>query len=267
MLSTPIEHDLMPQTPAEQILAATVELRQQLLKHRIYHSIRDEQSLRIFMQHHVFAVLDFMWLLKRLQKDLCCIDVPWLPRKNADLARFVNEIVLGEETDEDGQGGYCSHFELYLQSMGDLRVSMAQIDKFVQLISCDVPVSTALKTAGVPESVRQFVEFNYTVANEGTTAEVAAVFCFGREDIIPEMFQRLLNSFEQTGMKVPRLAYYIRRHIELDGDHHGPLTRKMVDLLCDTPAATASAIRTAERAISLRMQLWEGVLTDLNHQS
>jgi hypothetical protein len=111
------------------------------------------------------------------------------------------------------------------------------------------------------------VEFNYAVATEGTTAEVAAVFCFGREDIIPDMFQRLLSSFELAGMKVPRLAYYIRRHIELDGDHHGPLTRKMVNLLCDTPAATLAATRSAERAISLRLQLWDGVLAELTARS
>lgn len=267
MLSTPADLTLMNQTPSEQILCATEGLRSQLLQHHIYNSISERESLRIFMQHHVFAVLDFMWLLKRLQKDLCCIDVPWLPRKNADLARFVNEIVLGEETDEDGQGGYCSHFELYLQSMEDVSISGDQIREFVRLISSDIPVSTALESVGVPESVRRFVEFNYAVATEGTTAEVAAVFCFGREDIIPDMFQRLLSSFELAGMKVPRLAYYIRRHIELDGDHHGPLTRKMVNLLCDTPAATLAATRSAERAISLRLQLWDGVLAELTARS
>lgn len=267
MLPTSVENLLMPQTPSEQILAATFDARARLLQHPIYNSISEGRPLQTFMRHHVFAVLDFMWLLKRLQRDLCCTNVPWLPRKNSDLARFVNEIVLGEETDEDGRGGYCSHFELYLQSMEDVGNSGEQIREFVRLISSDVPISSALRTVGVADSVRRFVEFNYAVATEGTTAEVAAVFCFGREDIIPDMFQRLLSSFELGGMQVPRLAYYIRRHIELDGDHHGPLTRKMVDLLCDSPDTTAAAARTAERAIALRIQLWDGVLADLTARS
>ena len=263
MLSTPAEHPIMPPTPCEQVLATTASIRSQLLQHPIYDQITQGQPLQTFMQHHVFAVLDFMWLLKRLQKDLCCTEIPWLPRQNSDLARFVNEIVLGEETDEDGQGGYCSHFEMYLQAMEDVGIPVGRIREFVRMISSGVSISSALHAVGTPDSVCRFVEFNYTVATEGTIAEVAAVFCFGREDIIPDMFQRLLSSFEIAGMKAPRLAYYIRRHIELDGDHHGPLTRRMVDLLCDTPDTTALAMRTAERAISLRIQLWDGVLAEL----
>lgn len=259
-------------TTAGLILAETADLRAKLLNHPIYEHIRDLDSLRVFMLHHVFAVLDFMWLLKRLQNDLCCNRVPWLPVANPDLARFVNEIVLGEETDEDGQGGYGSHFELYLQAMDDVKADRSQIHSFVNSLrssntSSANSVSAALQFVKAPASVQKFVEFTHRVALAGSSADVACVFCFGREDIIPDMFQRLLHAFEASNMSVPRLAYYIRRHIELDGDHHGPLTRKMVELLCDTPEKTTAAIATAREAISLRIQLWDGVVASLQRRN
>ena len=250
-------------SPVGQILAATADLRDQLLQHKIYSCIVDISSLQRFMQHHAFAVLDFMWLLKRLQKELCCSEVPWLPAKNSDLARFVNEIVLGEETDEDGLNSFCSHFELYLQSMEDVRADRSGIDGFVEALRLGTSVEDALRGVDAPASVKDFVEFTYRIATQGTSADVATAFCFGREDIIPEMFQRLLKSFEDSHMEVPRLSYYIRRHIELDGDHHGPLARRMVNSLCHSPAATRSAIETAKQAIQLRIALWDGVLSEL----
>lgn len=260
----------MKTSAADQIFADTQDLREKLLSHAVYDCIHDVQSLKLFMQHHVFAVLDFMWLLKRLQNDLCCNTVPWLPVSNPDLARFVNEIVLGEETDEDGQGSFCSHFELYRQAMDDVGADRSQIDSFVEnlrlkLLSSPSSVSDALQHVNAPDNVQAFVEFTHRVTLSGSSAEVASVFCFGREDIIPDMFQRLLHAFEAAKMEVPRLAYYIRRHIELDGDHHGPLTRKMVNLLCNTPEKTQAAIAAARNAISLRIQLWDGVVAALQN--
>jgi len=249
---------------ADRILAETADLQVQLLQHPIYVRIADIRSLQTFMQHHVFAVLDFMWLLKRLQRDLCCVDNPWLPRANSSLARFVNEIVLGEETDEDGQGGYCSHFEMYLQAMRDVDSDTTRIDQFVRLLSSRQSVPSALQAVGVPESVRRFVEFSNRVATEGSVPEVASVFCFGREDIIPQMFDGLLQSLTTSGMNVPRLGYYLRRHIELDGDHHGPLTRRLVDSVTDSASATDLAIATTRLAIQHRIDLWDGVLQELD---
>ena len=88
------------------------ETRRRLLSHPVYASVDRIEHLQIFMKNHVFAVWDFMSLLKRLQKDVAGCDLPWLPPADANLARFVNEVILGEECDEDGQGGYSSHYEL-----------------------------------------------------------------------------------------------------------------------------------------------------------
>ncbi len=249
---------------ADIILAETKDLHDELLLHPLYARICDVPALQIFMQHHVFAVLDFMWLLKRLQKELTCIQNPWLPAQNSDLTRFVNEIVLGEESDEDGPGKFCSHFELYLNSMKDVHANSEALHKFTQSLQNGVSVPDALAMANTPISVQNFVGFTHHVASNCSAAEVACVFCFGREDIIPEMFQRLLSSFEDADLQVPALSYYIRRHIELDGDHHGPLTRSMVNLLCHDAATIQQCVQTTRTAIQRRIDLWDGVLAEIN---
>jgi len=58
-------------------------LRAALLDHPIYAQVTSVADLRRFMEDHVFAVWDFMSLLKRLQQDMTCIRVPWFPVENA----------------------------------------------------------------------------------------------------------------------------------------------------------------------------------------
>lgn len=247
-------------TPCEIIQSGIADLRQKLLNHPIYSRVQTLPQLRVFMQHHGFAVLDFMWLLKRLQRELCCVEVPWLPAANPELSRFINEIVLAEESDEDGDGSFASHFELYLRAMQDVGACTRPLLMFADRLRNGVSVGDGLREYAPSESVREFVEFTFGMASQGLTAEVASVFCFGREDIIPEMFSRLLQTFVQSGMNAPRFAYYVRRHIELDGDQHGPVALRLVNLLCDSEAKTAAAMIAARRAIDLRIRLWDGLL-------
>ena len=166
-------------------------LRAQLLDHPVYAEVASVEDLRRFMEDHVFAVWDFMSLLKRLQQDLTCTKVPWFPAENARAARLINDIVIGEETDVDPDGSYVSHLDLYLRAMADVGASTRQFDTFRSLARVGTSVEAAMVRTGVPPHVQAFVAHTMTLAQSGSTEEVLAAFFYGREDIIPEMFSRL----------------------------------------------------------------------------
>jgi hypothetical protein len=218
------------------------------------------------MEDHVFAVWDFMSLMKRLQQDMTCIEVPWFPADNAKAARLINDIVIGEETDVDPDGSYVSHLALYLRAMGDIGASTRQFERFRSLVLLGVPVEVALTRIGAPAHVRTFVAHTMTLANSGSTEEVLAAFFYGREDIIPEMFRRFLDTLYGTGHNNERLRhfiYYIDRHIELDGDSHGPMGRELLEEVAESPHRTHRALRAACRSIKARIELWDGTLSNI----
>src|SRR5260221_89826 len=234
-------------------------LRAGLLDHPVYAEVASVADLRRFMEDHVFAVWDFMSLLKRLQQDMTCTRVPWFPVDNARAARLINDIVIGEETDVDPDGSYVSHLDLYLRAMADVGASTLQFDRFRSLAQVGVPVEVALAGIGAPPHVKAFVAHTMALANSGTTEEVLAGFFYGREDIIPEMFPRLLKTLHgarHDNDPLRHFIYYIDRHIELDGDSHGPKGRELLeDLVADSPQRDERALRAACSSIKARIEL------------
>jgi hypothetical protein len=242
-------------------------LRAGLLDHPIYAEVVSVTDLRRFMEDHVFAVWDFMSLLKRLQQDITCIRVPWFPADNATAARLINDIVIGEETDVGPDGSYISHLDLYLSAMADIGASSQQFDTFRSLMRVGLPVEAAMTRTGVPPHVQTFVAHTMALANSGATEEVLAAFFYGREDIIPEMFRRLLKTLHGSRHDIDSLRhfiYYIERHIELDGDSHGPKGRQLLeDLVADSQQKHERALRAACNSIKARIEFWNGTLSKL----
>ena len=202
----------------EQLRRRLTPLKNALLDHPIYREISSLGALRLFMEHHVFAVWDFMSLLKALQARLCCVGVPWLPAADPQATRFINEIVLAEESDEDGQGGFLSHFGLYQRAMTRCGANTTAIDSFLEELRKGSPVPAALAAVGVPACVGRFVRHTFDLIERGSLWSLASAFTFGREDLLPALFQRIVDELDvEAGGGLEDFRYYLRRHIGLDG--------------------------------------------------
>ncbi len=234
-------------------------LRHELEIHPVFAEIAHTDALRSFMQVHVFAVWDFMSLAKRLQRDLTCVELPWMPPIDPVAARLINDIVLAEESDIDADGHPASHLDLYLKAMRDVGASTAQFDAFMRELRAGAGLSAALATAEVPQFVRDFVEHTIDTCLHGSTLEAMASFFYGRENVIPDMFQSLLEHWGLDVEQAPGFVYYLQRHIELDGDTHGPAAQQLIEkALARDPAGLQDTREAARLALQARRALWDG---------
>jgi hypothetical protein len=228
--------------------------------HPVFAMVSDLTRLRTFMEWHVFAVWDFMSLVKRLQRDFTCESVPWLPPANLRAARLINEIVLSEETDETLDGAHDSHFGLYLAAMREVGASTEQIEKFIALLRAGSSVDATLALVGAPTPVADFVRFTVETACRSETHEVLGSFFFGREYSIPKMFASLLDNWTVDPALAPTFVYYIKRHITLDGDAHGPAARAIIDEVLRNDIEQRRAFHAASlTSVDRRIRLWDGL--------
>ena len=246
----------------DQLRLETASLRQELIEHPIYSRIRTVEHLRMFLQHHVFAVWDFMSLLKSLQRNLTCTEVPWVPKGSPNIRYLINEIVLGEESDVDEIGNRVSHFELYLQAMHQAGADTTNIDQLIADLKSGIHVADAIAQNNMPLASARFSSNTFSVVDSGKTFLQAAVFTFGREDLIPGMFLSFVNELnKQTGNGLSIIKYYLVRHIQVDGDLHSHLGYEMTSELCGQDAKKwAEATMAVKNALQARIALWDAIL-------
>lgn len=245
----------------KQIQEKIEPLRQQIINHKVYSVINDIDDLKLFMQHHVYAVWDFMSLLKALQNNLTCTSVPWFPTGSADTRYLINEIVVGEESDIDSEGNRKSHFELYLDAMKQTDADTSQIEKFTRILKETGDFDSAFMLSETPESARNFVDFTFKIIATQKSYLQAAIFTFGREDLIPGMFFSIINDIHlSVPEKISIFKYYLERHIEVDGDHHSHLALQMTANLCgDNQDFWKEAEMATIQSLQKRIELWDGV--------
>ncbi len=252
----------MTNTYLDKLRHSIEAVRNDIVAHPLYSHIHTIQDVQIFTQYHVYAVWDFMSLLKGLQQQLTCVQYPWVPVGNANTRYLINEIVAGEESDVDEQGNRCSHFELYCRAMQQMGAATEAIEQLLALLQQGVSVQEALDKLAVPPAVKQFVGFTFDILQQGNAALMAAVFTFGREDLIPDMFIHLVKDLEQKFPgQLEVFRYYLERHIEVDGGHHSHLAMEMVQELCGAnEEAWQKATAAAVQALKMRNLLWSGAL-------
>jgi len=167
--------------------------------------------------------------------------------------------VLVEESDEL-RGGFISHFELYVDGMNEAGADTTVINRFLDLLRGGTPVLEAIDAAGVPGPSAEFVRTTWGFVENAPIHAQAAAFAFGREDLIPDMFQQVV-AVKNQGYKLDTFVDYLERHIEVDGEEHTPMAMQMLADLCgDDEAKWQECIDVINLALNARYELWEGVL-------
>ena len=250
------------QASINQLKLSIQPTRESLLSHPVYAQIKNLEGMQQFAKYHVFAVWDFMSLLKSLQIGLTCVQLPWVPVGSANTRFLINEIVAGEESDVDEQGNRISHFELYLTAMQQMGADTSKIAQLLDFLNAGKSIQTAIDATDLPDSVKHFLHYTFHIAQEAPLHVKAAVFTFGREDLIPDMFTQILNEiYAEHPDKVAVFKYYIERHIEVDGGHHSQLATEMVAELCgQDPQKWEEATRAAIKSLEMRAHLWDAII-------
>lgn len=233
------------------------EYKKAVVNHPLYIQLNTIEDVQKLMEIHVYAVWDFMSLLKGLQIELTCTTLPWKPVGDTKIRRLINSIVLEEESDVDSAGNPSSHYEMYLDAMKECGANTNEIDKFVNSVS-------DLNLPKVNTAIDSFLATTFDILNSGEPHKIAAAFTFGREDLIPDMFTAIVNDLSKEH-KLDKFVYYLERHIELDGGEHGPLALELISNLCgDDKQKWKEVEETAIACLVARKELWDLVLKGLN---
>jgi hypothetical protein len=233
-------------------------VRAQVVAHPVYAGLDTVERVRSFLGQHAFAVWDFMSLLKTLQRNLTCVEVPWVPSGPVASRRLINEIVLVEESDERADG-YISHFELYMEGMAKAGADTKPVEAFLELLRKGTPVPEALALAEVPRAAAVFVATTWAIIESAPVHCQAAAFAFGREDLIPEMFEQVVGIEDRDGT-LDVFKDYLARHIEVDGEQHTPMAMQMlIDLCGDDENKWRECGATVRTALEARLALWDEI--------
>jgi hypothetical protein len=251
----------------ETVNASIANQKQALLTHSLYEKVQTIEDLHCFLENHIYAVWDFMSLLKALQSKLTCTTTPWFPTANTQTRYLINEIVVAEESDLTLDGRRQSHFEMYVEAMKDCGANTTEIEAFLTNLSSLNNIFVAIKTSDLHPNIKAFLDFTFRVIEEGKAHEIAAAFTFGREDLIPSMFTAILKNFQanfpETDLK--KLIYYFERHIELDADEHGPMAMGMITELCGNDSKKWSEVEQISiAALEKRIGLWDAIEEQLS---
>ena len=240
------------------------ELKHKITAHPLFANKLEPKHMCKFMESHIFAVWGFMSILKSLQKIITPNNLPWIPNKNTKngLVNFVNEIVLCEESDYIEGIGYISHFEIYLLAMKNMGARTDQLDKLTLRIADKGYNEKYLDDVDASDEVKSFLKHDLEVSMTGTLPEVVGAFTLGREKVIPNMFGYILPAIKETSTS-KHLITYLERHIDIDGDRHGPLSMKLLDTSCSKKQLSI-AYATAVKSLELRLLVWDRVYEDIS---
>lgn len=253
----------------EQLTQKLSPLTFQIGHHSLYQNILSLSNLRLFMEQHVFAVWDFMCLLKELHRRIVSTSAPWFPPKDALSANLINSILVEEEGDITEDGTYASHYDMYINAMEKIGADTQPIKQLLTLLMEGSKIDDAIETIQLRPSTRNFILTTFSFF-ELEAHQLAAAFVYGREGITSAMFVPLVKQLEaeenhNNQRQLSTLIYYFKRHIELDNNEHFPKAIKMLDnLIGDDDKKWQEAETTAIKALTARIDFLTGIQDSLS---
>jgi hypothetical protein len=248
----------------EELTERLTPLTYEIVSHPLYANITSTDSLKIFMGEHVFAVWDFMCLLKELHRRIVATNAPWFPPKDALSANLISSILVEEEGDLTEDGNYASHFDIYLSAMEKIGADTQPIKKLLFVLMNGRSLQEAIDLVHLRAGTKKFVLTTFSFF-ERPLHELAAAFVYGREGITSAMFapmlQRLESDLNNGQHQYSTLVYYFKRHITLDGNEHFPKALKMLENLIGNDD---QKLKEAEQAAVLALKARIGFLTDIH---
>ena len=232
-----------------------IELQDQLVAHPLFDRITGPDDLRLFMEWHVFAVWDFVSLLKRLQRELTGSGLPWTPPEHPRAARLFNEIVLKVESDLLPDGKVASQFEHYLGLMRGIGAATDQVEAFVDAMRQGISLEAALSRTGLPPAVAAFVRATLNTALNGDLDQVLGSFFHGREIVGPVLFRRLIEGGNLPPEVRDSFCHYMRRHAD-----SANLAEVVRDLVGEDEKREENLMKSAVAALKQRLSLWSALL-------
>jgi hypothetical protein len=166
-------------------------------------------------------------------------------------------------------GNRKSHFELYLDAMHQAGANTETISKFIACIRENKSVKQSIQLCHVHQAAEEFVNFTFNTIASFKNHLLASVFTFGREDLIPDMFYSIVADIDKISPnKISVFKYYLERHIEVDGGHHGILAIRMIEKLCGSDDELWQEVENiAIQSLQKRIELWDGIYEQLNNKA
>ena len=147
--------------------------------------------------------------------------------------------------------------------MSEIGANTNVIEKWVNNVIAN-GYNSASKNSLIPKASLEFMQQTFDIIDSDKPHMIAAAFCFGRETIIPQMFISLADQLNLTKIDCPKFHYYLDRHIQLDGEEHGPASIALIEDLCDDITEIHEAEEAALKAIQARIKFWDDITNKIH---
>ena len=240
------------------------QLKKSIRKHTLFSNKLTNRQIAIFMESHIYSVWGFMSLLKSLQYGLSSNNLPWIPTSNTTngLVNFINEIVLSEESEYIKGVGFTSHFEIYLLAMKKIGAKANEIKKLIKNIEKNKKYKDAILDIKINKEVKDFLDFDIKTSQSNSLPKIIGGFTLAREQVIPNMFEYIIPAIKDK-KSAKYFITYLKRHITIDGDRHGPLATRLLKIICTSNNDMCIAYKSGIKSLRLRLKVWDKVASEL----